>query len=94
VPSLRADNICNVQDQIKRIQRESQIDHEFSIFWVPRRTLVCDKILEDQGVLGDVGVAEFALYFIPLERDVLSLELEESFSDLHLVWKSQIVSAR
>ncbi len=94
MPSLRADNICNVQDQIKRIQRESQIDHEFSIFWVPRRALVCDKILEDQGVLGDVSVAEFALYFIPLERDVLSLELEESFSDLYLVWKSQIVPTR
>lgn len=85
MPSLRADNLDNIQDQIKRVQRDSQVDHEFSIFWVPRRTLVCDKILEDQGVLGDVSIAEFPLYFIPLERDVLSLELEESFADLYLV---------
>ena len=91
MPSLRADNLHH-QDQIKRIQRESQIEHEFHIFWVPRRTLVGDKILEDQGVLGDVSVAEFALYFIPLEKDVLSLELEDSFSELYLVRRSWYTS--
>ncbi|KAI9879951.1 MAG: hypothetical protein M1830_006259 [Pleopsidium flavum] len=80
----KASHAQAIADQIKRIQRDSQVDHEFSIFWVPRRTLVCDKILEDQGVLGDVSIAEFALYFIPLERDVLSLELEESCGDLLL----------
>ena len=84
MPSVRADSLFR-EDQIKRIQHESQIEHEFSIFWVPRRTLVCDKVLEDQGVLGDVSNAEFALYFIPLEKDVLSLELEESFKELYLV---------
>lgn len=47
--------------------------------------MVCDKILEDQGVLGDVSIAEFPLYFVPLEKDVLSLELEESFTELYLV---------
>jgi hypothetical protein len=50
--------------------------------------LVCDKILEDQGVLGDVSTAEFPLYFVPLEKDVLSLELEESFTELYLVRES------
>lgn len=35
--------------------------------------------------MGDVNVAEFPLYFMPLEEDVLSLELEDSFSDLYLV---------
>lgn len=72
-------------EQIKRLQKNSSIDHEFSIFLIPRRTLVCNKILEDIGVLGDVSVEELPLYFVPLEQDVLSLELEDSFGDLYLV---------
>lgn len=35
--------------------------------------------------MGDVNIAQFPLYFMPLEEDVLSLELEDSFSDLYLV---------
>ena len=79
--SLRADIST---DHIKRIQRDSQIGHEFSIFWVPRRTLVSDQILEEAGVLGDTYIAEFPLYFLPLEKDLLSLELNDSFGDLYL----------
>ncbi|OTB02323.1 hypothetical protein M426DRAFT_322754 [Hypoxylon sp. CI-4A] len=74
----------SIAEQIKRLQRESQTGHEFHVFWVPRRTLVSDKILEEAGVLGDVNIAELPLYFFPLERDVLSLELEDSFQDLFL----------
>ncbi|TRX97712.1 hypothetical protein FHL15_001467 [Xylaria flabelliformis] len=67
-----------------RLQRESQTGHEFHVFWVPRRTLVSDKLLEEAGVLGDVNIAELPVYFFPLERDVLSLELDDSFRDLYL----------
>lgn len=73
-------------DQIKRLQRNSSVEHEFSVVWVPRRTLVCNKILEEAGVLGDVNVKALPLHFIPLEEDVLSLALEDSFSDLYLVY--------
>ena len=52
---------------------------------MPRRTLVCEKILEDEGVLGDLTIGEFPLHFIPLEPDLLSLELESSFEELYLV---------
>ena len=43
-----------------------------------------DKLLEEAGVLGDVNIAELPLFFFPLERDVLSLELDDSFRDLYL----------
>lgn len=43
-----------------------------------------EKILEEAGVLGDTNIAEFPLYFLPLEKDILSLELEDSFTDLYL----------
>ncbi|PFH57667.1 hypothetical protein XA68_14711 [Ophiocordyceps unilateralis] len=70
--------------QMKRVQRESQTTHDFHIFWVPRRTLVADQLLEEAGVLGDVSISELPLFFFPLERDVLSLELDDSFRDLYL----------
>ncbi|KAI0401245.1 Sec1-like protein [Xylaria palmicola] len=73
-----------IADQIKRLQRESQTGHEFHIFWIPRRTLVSDRLLEEAGVLGDVNISELPIYFFPLERDVLSLELDDSFRDLYL----------
>ena len=42
-------------------------------------------VLEEHGVLGEANITELTLHFIPLEPDVLSLELEAgSFSDLIL----------
>ncbi|KAI9700491.1 MAG: hypothetical protein M1820_006790 [Bogoriella megaspora] len=73
-----------VAEQIKRVRQISQSDHEFTICWVPRRTLVSDQILEAEGVLGDISVLELPIYFLPLEKDLLSLQLEESFGDLYL----------
>ncbi|KAF2099431.1 Sec1-like protein [Rhizodiscina lignyota] len=73
-----------VAEQVKRLRSESPQDHEFSIFWVPRRTLIANQILEDAGVLGEANVAELALQFVPLGDDLLSLELEDAFSDLYL----------
>lgn len=66
------------------MQRSGTIEHEISIIWVPRRTLVSNKILEDAGVLGDVNIFELPLFFLPLENDLLSLELGKSFEDLYL----------
>jgi hypothetical protein len=72
-------------EHISQIRQESKTDHEFSVFWVPRRTLVSDRILEEAGVLGEVTIGECPLFLIPLEPDLLSLELEDAFSDLYLV---------
>ncbi|KAG9759968.1 Sec1-like protein, partial [Aureobasidium melanogenum] len=73
-----------IAEQISQIRQESKTDHEFSVFWVPRRTLVSDRILEENGVLGEVTIGECPLFLIPLETDLLSLELEDAFSDLYL----------
>ncbi|KAF1808129.1 vacuolar sorting protein-like protein [Eremomyces bilateralis CBS 781.70] len=83
----RSDNLNEVHaiaSQIKRLRQSGQTEHEISIFWVPRRTLVSDQILEEEGALGDVNVSEYPLYFVPVAEDILSLELENSFRDLYL----------
>ena len=76
--------LLTAAEQIKLIRTESKIDHDFAIIWAPRRTRVSDMVLEEHSVLGEATISEFALNFIPLEPDVLSLELESSFSDLYL----------
>ncbi|EXJ57131.1 lysine-specific histone demethylase 1 [Cladophialophora yegresii CBS 114405] len=80
----KASLVQAVAEQIKKLQRNGSVEHEISICWVPRRTLVSNKILEDEGVLGDVNVSELPLYFLPLEDDLFSLELDEAFTDLYL----------
>ncbi|KIW92043.1 uncharacterized protein Z519_07025 [Cladophialophora bantiana CBS 173.52] len=80
----KASLVQSVADQIKKLQRNGSVEHEISVCWVPRRTLVSNRILEDEGILGDVNVSELPIYFLPLEDDMLSLEMDEAFNDLYL----------
>jgi hypothetical protein len=36
-------------------------------------------VLEAEGVIANLTIGEYPLYFIPFDEDVLSLELERSF---------------
>ncbi|OXG80851.1 ATP-binding protein [Cryptococcus neoformans Gb118] len=56
----------------------------YTILLVPRVTELCKKVLEDQGVAGDVTLSEFNLGFIPMEDDLLSLEMEDVARDIYL----------
>jgi hypothetical protein len=46
--------------------------------------MVSNMILEEHGVLGEANITELALNFVPLEPDLLSLELEDAFGSLIL----------
>lgn len=46
---------------------------------MPRKTTVCEKIFQEEGVFGDVVVGEFPVDLIPFDSDVLSLELPNAF---------------
>nr|POF13047.1 vacuolar protein sorting-associated protein 33a [Quercus suber] len=71
-------------EQIHLVRSESKIDHDFTVIWVPRRTLVSNSILEEHGVLGEANITEFELQFLPLESDLLSLELPDTIRELSL----------
>ena len=51
--------------------------------FMPRRTLVCDKVLEEEGVLGDVVLSEVVIQWLPLERDLLTLAAVDTRTSLH-----------
>lgn len=52
---------------------------DISVFLVPRRTLVCEKVFQEEGVAADVTLDAYPLEFIPLEPDLLSLEHDSAF---------------
>ena len=51
---------------------------------VPRKTAVCERILEEEGVLGDIVIGEYEMGFIQLDQNLFSMELDSSFNDLYV----------
>ncbi|RUP50376.1 vacuolar protein sorting 33-like protein A [Jimgerdemannia flammicorona] len=57
----------------------------YSIYFVPRRTMVCERVLEDEGVLGDITIGDYAMDWIPFEDDLISMELDTgTWKELYL----------
>ncbi|PFX32978.1 Vacuolar protein sorting-associated protein 33A [Stylophora pistillata] len=56
---------------------------EFTILFVPRKTLLCQRKLEELKV-SFINIDEYPLELIPLDGDVLSLEMESSFKECYL----------
>ncbi len=52
---------------------------QYHVFFVPHRSVVCEQILEDEGLLKVTNIGEFHLGLVPLDSDILSLEMSESF---------------
>ena len=73
-----------MQDQIKRHAKESQ-KHTYTLLLVPRTSTLVTRILEEEGVLGDVTVSSYNLQFIPLAEDVISLENDNAFKEIWVV---------
>ncbi|KAL9027149.1 MAG: hypothetical protein Q9196_004285, partial [Gyalolechia fulgens] len=80
----KASQCIAIAGQIKRLQQNSNTAHDFSVIWVPRRTLVSDRILEESGVLGDIAIEILPLHFVPLDQDILTLAYDDAFGDLYL----------
>jgi hypothetical protein len=48
--------------------------------------MLCERVLEEEGVLGDITLGEFAMEWIPFEDDLISMELDNStWKELSLV---------
>ncbi|CAK7325419.1 unnamed protein product [Dovyalis caffra] len=52
------------------------LQREYYVYFVPRREVVCEKVLEEENVHNLVTVGEYPLYVVPLDEDVLSFELD------------------
>lgn len=70
---LISSNIHN--DLSKGVQRE------YFLYFVPRRTVVCEKIFEDEKIHHLLTIGEYPLYLLPLDEDVISFELDLSYKE-------------
>ena len=61
-------------------------DKLFSLFFVPRRSVNCERMLMEEGLIEQLAqpIAEMKLDLVPYDNDVLSLELRGSFRNLFL----------
>ncbi|EJD52391.1 ATP binding protein [Auricularia subglabra TFB-10046 SS5] len=72
-----------IAEHIKQHGKESA-KHNYTLMLVPRESAVVRRILEDEGVLGDVTITAYNLQFIPLEDDLISLEYDHAFKEIWL----------
>ena len=77
-------NLCPLRDQIKRHAQTSQ-KHTYTLFLIPRVSTLATRVLEEEGVLGEITVSSYNLQFIPLEDDVISLEYDDAFKEIWVV---------
>lgn len=70
-----------IADQVKAHLRESQ-KHRYTLFLVPRISTLVSRILEEEGILGDITISSYNLQFIPIADDVISLENDNAFKEL------------
>jgi len=64
--------------------RDTKQNKNFSLYFVPRRTMICERVLEDEGVHEDITIGEYQLDLIPLEDDVLTLALDSAYKECFL----------
>lgn len=78
-PKIR--HVKIIADQIKRHAKEAR-KHTYTLLLTPRVSTLVTRILEEEGVLGEVTLAALNLQFIPLADDVISLEYDHAFKEL------------
>ncbi|KAL7833518.1 hypothetical protein AOLI_G00284780 [Acnodon oligacanthus] len=66
---------------IVNLDKASGRFRRYKIIFTPQKFYACETVLEEQGVYGEVTTDEWAFYLLPLDDDIISLELPEFFRD-------------
>ncbi|XP_037304284.2 vacuolar protein sorting-associated protein 33B [Pungitius pungitius] len=69
--------ICDVANADKAVGRFRR----YKIIFTPRKFYACEAVLEEQGIFGEVTTDEWSFSLLPLDDDVISMELPEFFRD-------------
>ncbi|KAI9360596.1 Sec1-like protein [Pilaira anomala] len=65
-----------IANHIKHFSKTTKVD--CWLFFVPERTMICERVLEEEGVKGDITIGDYAMDWIPCEDDLISMELDPS----------------
>ena len=84
---IRADPaLCKlVASQVRYLMgRNARTHSSFHVLFAPTRTVICEQVLEDEGILEMIDVSEFQLGFVPIETDLISLEMDDFFKHVYV----------
>ncbi|KAI7881074.1 Sec1-like protein [Lichtheimia hyalospora FSU 10163] len=78
--------ICRSKLRYMRyIAKQEGTKTDLLLCFVPQRTRICERVLEEEGVFGSITIADYAMDWIPLEDDVISMELDPgTWKDIYL----------
>lgn len=69
----------NVKDDAKDRHHSKK---QYHLFFVPKKSLLCEEALKHQGVYGDmIFIEEFKCQLFPFDSDVVSMEISEVFRE-------------
>ncbi|KAI9483036.1 MAG: Sec1-like protein [Benjaminiella poitrasii] len=72
-----------IANHVKQFSSKTKVD--CWLFFVPERTLICERVLEEEGVKGDITIGDYAMDWVPYEDDLISMELGPStWKDIYL----------
>jgi hypothetical protein len=82
------------KNNLSKIENLTTKDSQISVFFVPQRSLLCDRLIHHKGITADIHIGELHLDIINIEHNVLSLEMKNSFADIFLVTLSNYRMAK
>ncbi|KAF6033143.1 VPS33B [Bugula neritina] len=76
-------SIKYIVEQMKAEKSAGQ-DRHYTIVMVPRSLYICEKILEQNGVFGWVTIETLSFNLLPIDKDILTIELDFFYSSYFL----------
>ena len=74
-----------IVEHVQWLKSKGRAQKNFYVYFVSRKTMLCERALENAGVYSAVHIGEFQLDLIPFDDDVLSLEIDGSYRECFLV---------
>lgn len=66
-------------------RRKRVMKKDFYLYFLPRKSLLCEKQLQSKGVYGSISfVGELQCEFFPVDKDLISMELKDAYKELYI----------
>ncbi|XP_026540486.1 vacuolar protein sorting-associated protein 33B isoform X1 [Notechis scutatus] len=79
----RLTSVRLVAELINADKAEGRV-RKYKIIFSPQKFYTCELVLEEEGIYGDVTWDEWSFSLLPLDNDIISMELPEFFRDYFL----------
>ncbi|KAF4532459.1 hypothetical protein B566_EDAN003034 [Ephemera danica] len=83
-PQLRLMDL--IAEHVHGEEKRSSVHKEFHIFFLPRKSMLCETRLKNKGVYGNFTghIHEFSCDLFPFDNDVMSMEIDSAFKELYV----------